>query len=91
MGFFYRGFMFVYSNHWLDLKQKHIAIQQINKLLYKFVGRQIDSKSDLYIAMRKVVIRYFKDNMDKVKYFTHYDFEIEEVNGHITVAKFHLE
>lgn len=83
--------MFAYSNHWLDLKQKNIAVQEINKLLFKFIGRQIASKSDLYIAMRKVVIKYFKDNMDKVKYFTHYDFEIEEVNGCITVAKFHLE
>ena len=82
--------MFAYSNYWIDLKQKNITVQEINKLLYKFVGRKAESKSDLYIAMRKVVIKYFKENIDKIKYFSHYDFEIEEVNGHITVAKFHI-
>ena len=83
--------MFAYSNHWLDLKQKNIAVNDINKLLYKFVGRSIESKSELYIAMRKVVIKYFKEHLDKMKFFTHYDFEIEEVNGCITIAKFHID
>lgn len=83
--------MFAYSNYWLDLRQRRLALIEINRLLEKFVGHKVHSKDDLYLSMRKVVIKYFKENADKIRYFPSslgYDFEIEEIGGYVAEAKF---
>ena len=85
--------MFAYSNHWLTRRERRFAVAQINKLLEKFVGYKVHSKDDLYAAMRKVVIKYFKENVDKIRFFSHdlsYDFEIEEIGGYVAEAKFNV-
>ena len=83
--------MITYSNYWLDRRERRKVVDEINKLLEKFVGHKLNSIDDLHISMRKVVIKYFKNNLSKTRYFSpslHYDFEVEEVNGYVAIAKF---
>ena len=82
------------GNYWVNRRGKRLATREINGLLVKFVGHKIAPLDDLFAAMRKVVLKYFKNNADKLKYFTDdlepfdYNFEVEEQNGYVTNVDF---
>lgn len=81
-------------NHWINRRGKRLATREINGLLLKFVGRKTNPLDDLFASMRKVVIKFFKNNPDKLKFFSNnnepfdYNFEIEEQGGFVTNVDF---
>lgn len=85
------------TNYWINRRYKRFATDAINAMLSKFIGRKIKPIDDLFSAMRKIVIKYFKANPDQIKYFTinnepfDYDFEIEEEDGVVTDVEFQAE
>jgi predicted glycosyltransferase involved in capsule biosynthesis len=84
------------KNFWLNHKGKKKITQNINSLLKKFVGRDVDPIKETFDAMRKVVVKYFKKNPDDAKFFSDdelfdYGFEIEENNGIITKVDFQTD
>lgn len=66
----------------------------INGLLVRFVGHKINPVDVLFVELRKVVLQYFIDNPEDLKYFTtnndpfDYTFEVEEQAGHVTNIEF---
>lgn len=83
-----------YRNPWITRRGKRLTTREINGLLKKFVGHKIAPLDDLFAAMRKVVIKYFKNNPEKLVYFSEYNepfdynFEVEELNGFVTNVDF---
>jgi len=85
------------SNYWIQLREKRIIVKEINFLLLKFVGRKSAPIDKLFYDMRKIVLKYFKNNLDKLKYFApknqsfDYDFIVHEQGGHITEINFKVK
>jgi hypothetical protein len=81
-------------NYWTTRRGKRLATREINGLLVKFVGRKLNPLDELFAAMRKVVLKYFKANPDKLQFFSDgldpfdYNFEVEEQNGFVTNVDF---
>ena len=81
-------------NYWTNRKGKRLATREINGLLQKFVGHKLNPIDDLFASMRKVVIKYFKNNPDKLQFFSEdndpfdYNFEVEELGGYVTKVDF---
>lgn len=85
------------SNFWVNAKGKRETTKEINKLLTKFIGRKVNPVNELFASMKKVVIKYFKQNPNKLKYFMDsspgsdpfdFSFEIEENSGVVINAYF---
>lgn len=82
-----------YKNSWIKRKAQKTAIQEINSHLKKFIGHDVQPLNDLLAKMRKVVIKYFRNNPDQQKHFDNqfdYDFEIEEKGGIIINVECHI-
>ena len=83
-----------YTNPWINRRGKRLTSREINGLLLKFVGHKINPVDELFAAMRKVVLKYFKNNPDRLRFFSvgndpfDYNFEIEEQNGFVTNVDF---
>jgi transposase len=82
-------------NYWTNHRGKRLATRNINGMLLKFVGRKLNPIDDLFAAMRKVVVKYFKANPDDLKYFSNgepfdYNFEVEELGGYVTNVEFQV-
>ena len=83
-------------NYWTNRRGKRLATRTINGLLVKFIGHKIHPMDDLFIAMRKVVIKYFRQNPEQLKFFSNendpfdYNFEVEERNGIVTSVDFQV-
>lgn len=82
-------------NYWTNRRGKRLAVREINGLLVKFVGHKLAPLDELYAAMRKVVLKFFKANPEKIVFFSDdpdepfdYNFEVEEQNGHVTNVDF---
>lgn len=84
------------KNHWLYLKGQRDTIQEINHMLKKFVGYNINPLDKLFLDMRNEVIKFFQKNRDKLKFFTDgiksfdYNFEVDEKNDIVTGVIFTL-
>ena len=83
-------------NYWTTRRGKRLATRKINGLLIKFIGHKVQPLDDLFTAMRKVVIKYFRQNPDQLKFFSDgndpfdYNFEVEERNGIVTSVDFQV-
>lgn len=80
-------------NYWLKAKNKKTVINEINGRLSKFIGRNINPLDQTFQNMRKVVIKYFRENPKDAELFGnnnsfHYSFDVEETNGVISKAEF---
>jgi hypothetical protein len=83
------------TNYWLKSKDKRITTELINVKLKKFIGRNIQPVDQTFEKMRKLVVKYFRQNPEKIKSFHHdekksfaYSFDLEEENEIITKAEF---
>lgn len=85
------------KNHWLHLKGKKNTIQEINSLLEKFIGYNINPLDVLFIDMRNEIIKFFQKYHDKLKYFTDgtepfdYNFDVDEKNGEVANVTFTVD
>lgn len=81
-------------NYWTNRKGKRLATHAINGMLKKFIGHKLNPIDELFASMRKVVIKYFKNNPEDLKYFSEgnepfdYNFEVEELGGYVTKVDF---
>jgi len=81
-------------NYWTNRRGKRLATRTINGMLKKFVGHKLNPIDDLFTAMRKVVVKYFKAQPDQLKFFTDgndpfdYNFEVEEQGGYVKSVDF---
>lgn len=85
--------MSTYKNPWINRTGKQKAIEEINAKLQKYLGRPMQPLDKLVDQLRRTVVKYFRTNPDKVKFFTddwmNYDFsfEIEEKNDLVESVK----
>ena len=70
------------NNFWINHKVKRLATIEINHLLNKFVGRKVQPADQLFVSMRKTVLKYFVKHPEHIKHF------IEEQLGQVTSVSF---
>ena len=82
------------NNFWINHKVKRLATIEINHLLNKFVGRKVQPADQLFVSMRKTVLKYFTKHPEHIKHFKLnqdqfvYNFVIEEHLGQVTFVSF---
>lgn len=90
------GLSFLYTymkNIWLKRSGRRHTVNELNRILGRFVGYAADPLDAIVGEMRKEVLRYFKSHQDELKLFVEngsldYRFNISHAKGKITGIEF---